>query len=93
MGLFSGTVYKPPGIKEEGSQRWVVMGSDADAVDRLLDYQQQDMTRQLRSKSKVPGELVEVEQTGVAGHGLGFMHVVLAGAIGGFVVFYCLVRF
>ena len=34
-------------FNEEESQRWVVMGRDLDAVDRLVDSQRQDAVRQL----------------------------------------------
>ena len=57
-GLYTGTVYKPRKIKEEESQRWVVMGRDPDAVDRLVDYQRKDVARQLglgsRTTTPVP---------------------------------------
>ena len=46
-GLYTGTVYKPRKIKEEESQRWVVVGRDLGAVDRLVDYQRKDVARQL----------------------------------------------
>lgn len=46
-GLYTGTVYKPRKIKEEESQRWVVMGCDPDAVDRVADCQRKEVARQL----------------------------------------------
>jgi len=51
-GLYTGTVYKPRKIKEEESQRWVVMGCDPDAVDRLVDFQRKDVARQLELESR-----------------------------------------
>jgi hypothetical protein len=90
--MFSGTVYKPRRVKEEESERYFVMGSDPYAVDRVLEYQQQDVARQLRLQNQVPGEMIEKECMVVKKRGAGFGHVVLAGAVGGFIVFYCLVH-
>ena len=51
-GLYTGTIYKPRKIKEEESQRWVVMGRDPVAVDRLVDFQRKDVARQLQLESR-----------------------------------------
>ena len=48
LGLYTGMVYKPREIKEEESQRWVVVGRDPDAVDRVVDCQRKDVVRQLK---------------------------------------------
>jgi len=60
-GLYTGTVYKPRKIKEEESQRWVVMGRDPDTVDRLVDFQRKDVARQLelesRTSTPMPGTM------------------------------------
>jgi len=93
QGMFSGAVYKPRTIKEEESERWVVMGADAAAVDRVLDSQRKEVDRQLHLECRMPGGgtqiLLEKEKNGQR---VGILQFILASAIGGFVVFYCLSR-
>jgi hypothetical protein len=89
--LFSGAVYKPRGIKEEESERWVVMGPDPNAVDRLLDCQQKEV-EQLLLKRRMPGGEEDEEGAVKRVYGVGFFQLIMAGAIGGFVVFNCLTR-
>lgn len=85
MGLFSGTVHKPKMLKEEQSEHYLVMGRDASAVDKLLEYQERDLARQLR----FPGDMeTPVKERS---RGLGFFQVVFAGAVGGFAMYYCLI--
>jgi hypothetical protein len=94
MGLFSGAVYKPPRIKEEESERWVVMGPDPGAVDRLLDSQKKEAERQFRLGRRMPGGGTQIEEK-VAEHGkhwAGFLQLTMASALGGLVVFFCLSR-
>ena len=52
-GLYTGMVYKPRKIKEEESQRWIVLGGDPDAVDRMVDCQRKDVARQLKLESPI----------------------------------------
>jgi len=100
-GLYTGTVYKPRRIKEEESQRWVVMGRDPDAVDRLVDYQRKDVARQLdlesRTTTPVPGAGAMVPPINVTCNGPGiwksFLNHIPAGVVGAMVLFYMIVYF
>ena len=51
-GLYTGTVYKPRMIKDEESQRWMIMGRDPDTVDQLVDCKRKDVARQLELESR-----------------------------------------
>jgi len=100
-GLYTGTVYKPRRIKEEESQRWVVMGCDPDAVDRLVDYQRKDVARQLELESRTttpvpaPGSGVIAPPINVTCNGPSiwrfFVNLVFAGFFGALVLFYMIV--
>jgi len=100
-GLYTGTVYKPRKIKEEESQRWVVMGRDPDAVDRLVDYQRKDVARQLglgsRSSTPVPvpgaGAIVPPINVTCSGPSIWriFVTLVFASVLGALVLFYMFV--
>ena len=99
-GLYSGTVYKPRKVKEEESQRWVVMGRDPDAVDRLVDFQRKDVVRQLELESRTTTPLpVPAASTApppvTCGNGSStlrsFINVVLGGFFGALFLFYMLV--
>lgn len=101
-GLYTGTVYKPRKIKEEESQRWVVMGRDPDTVDRLVDFQRKDVARQLELESRtttpmpVPTEGAAAPPiTVTCGNGASslrnFISLLFAGCLGGAVLFYMLV--
>lgn len=85
MGLFSGTVHKPRMLKEEKSEHYVVMGRDADAVDKLLELQERNVARKLH----LPGEMGTAVQE--RSRGFGVFQVILAGAVGGFAMYYCLI--
>ncbi|KAF9651711.1 hypothetical protein BDM02DRAFT_544805 [Thelephora ganbajun] len=100
-GLYTGTVYKPRRIKEEESQRWVVMGRDPDAVDRLVDYQKKDVARQLELESRtttpvpVLGMGAMVPPINVTCNGPSiwrtFVTFVPAGFVGAMILFYMFV--
>lgn len=100
-GLYTGTVYKPRKIKEEESQRWVVMGCDPDAVDRLVDYQRKDVARQLELESRtatpvpVPGAGAMAPPINVACNWPSmwriFVTLVFASFFGALVLFYMIV--
>ena len=97
-GLYTGTVYKPRKIKEEESQRWVVLGQDPDAVDRLVDYQKKDVARQLKLESRttapVPADAttpkINVTCKGPGIRGM-FFPLLSAVLLGGTIIFYMLV--
>lgn len=101
-GLYTGTVYKPRKIKEEESQRWVVMGRDPDAVDRLVDFQRKDVARRLELESRTITP-VPVHAAGAlappitvpCGEGpsmlRNFFNIALASFAGATVLFYLLV--
>jgi len=100
-GLYTGTVYKPRKIKEEESQRWVVMGRDPDAVDRLVDYQRKDVARQLGLESGTitpipgPGPGAMVPSINVTCNGPSmwriFVTLVFASVFGALILFYMFV--
>lgn len=97
-GLYTGTVYKPRRIKEEESQRWVVMGCDPDAVDRLVDFQRKDVAHQLELESRTTTPMpvgAMVPPINVTCNGPSMwrtsVHLVLAGSFGGLVLFYMFV--
>jgi len=100
-GLYTGTVYKPRQIKEEESQRWVVMGRDPDTVDRLVDFQRKDVARQLGLESQtstpvpVPGAIAIRPSMNVVSDGpsrwRNFFDYVLAGVVGAMILFYMLI--
>lgn len=98
-GLYTGTVYKPRKIKEEESQRWVVMGRDPDAVDLLVDYQRKDVARQLgldsRTSTSVPVPGAVAPPISVACNGPSiwriFVTLVLAGFFGALILFYMVI--
>lgn len=94
-GLYAGTVYKPRKIKEEESQRWVVLGCDPDAVDRLVDCQRKDVVRQLELESAVPGVGAIAPPINVTCVGPSFLKMLvifLSGLFfGGMIFFYMLV--
>ena len=92
-GLYTGTVYKPRKIKEEESQRWVVLGRDSDAVDRLVDFQRMDVARQLELESPTTTTVPTTAQpVNVVCSGLGiwrmFIAFLPAVIIGGVTLFY-----
>ena len=99
-GTYTGTVYKPRRIKEEEeeSQRWVVMGRDPDAVDRLVDYQKKDVGRRLdldpRSTMAMPvgamGPPIDVACDGPS-IWRSFVSLVFAGFFGALILFYMFV--
>lgn len=98
-GLYTGMVYKPRKIKEEESQRWVVMGRDPDAVDRLVDYQKKDVARQLGLESRiatpvpVPGAVAPPISVTCNGPSIWriFVTLVFAGFFGALILFYMFV--
>ena len=100
-GMYTGSVYKPRKIKEEESQRWVVMGRDPDAVDRLVDYQRKDVARQLELGSRtttpvpVPGAGAMAPPINVTCNGPSiwriFVTLVFAGFFGALILFYLFV--
>jgi hypothetical protein len=100
-GLYTGTVYKPRTIKEEESQRWVVLGRDPNAVDRLVDYQRKDVARQLELESRsatpvpMPGAGAIAPSINVTCDGPSvwktFVNLVFAGSFGGLMLFYVIV--
>lgn len=100
-GLYAGTVYKPKKIKEEESQRWVVLGRDPDTVDRLVDYQRKDVARQLELESRattpvpMPGAGVTVPPINVTCNGPSIPRLIASYVptvvVGGFILFYMLV--
>ena len=103
-GLYSGTVYKPRKVKEEESQRWVVMGRDPDAVDRLVDFQRQDVVRQLELESRtttpvpVPGAVAPPINVTCGGPSMwrtfvSFSYFVIASFLGAMILFYMLIFF
>jgi hypothetical protein len=97
-------VYKPRQIKEEESQRWVVMGTDPNAVDRLVDFQRMDIARQLELESRTTTP-VPVPRPAIAppivvscdpdssGSSLfkGFVNNVFAAFVGAVILFYMMV--
>jgi len=99
--MYTGSVYKPRKIKEEESQRWVVMGRDPDAVDRLVDYQRKDVARQLElgprtsTPMPVPGAGAMAPPINVACNGPSiwriFVTLVFAGFFGALILFYLFV--
>jgi hypothetical protein len=98
-GLYTGTVYKPRKVKEEESQRWVVMGRDPDTVDRLVDFQRKDVVRQLELESRTTTPL-PVPASGamappICGDGSSafrnFVNLVLGGFLGAVILYYTLV--
>ena len=100
-GLYAGTVYKPRKIKEEESQRWVVLGRDPEAVDRLVDYQRKDVARQLELESRnttpvpVPAAGAMVPSINVTCGGPSiwrfFVTLVPASFLGALILFYIIV--
>jgi len=97
-GMYTGTVYKPRKIKEEESQRWVVMGRDPDAVDRLVDFQRKDVARQLDldSRSTTPmavGGMAPPINVTCNGPSIWriFVTLVFAGFFGALILFYMFV--
>jgi len=98
-------VYKPRKIKEEESQRWVVMGTDPNAVDRLVDFQRMDIARQLELESRtttpvpVPRPATIAPPIAVScdpdssGSSLlkGFVNSVFAAFVGAVILFYMIV--
>lgn len=101
-GLYTGTVYKPRKIKEEESQRWVVMGRDPDAVDRLVEFQKKDVARQLELESRtstpmpMPGAgAIAPQITVTCSNGSStlrnFVHLLLGGFLGALILLYMLV--
>jgi hypothetical protein len=84
QGLFNGTVYRPKMLEEEESEYFLITGHDPKAVDSLLESQERDVERRLR----LPGEMAVVK---TASRGLSWFQVVLAGAVGGFAMYYCLI--
>lgn len=100
-GLYTGTVYKPRKIKEEESQRWVVMGRDPDAVDRLVDFQRKDVARQLELESRgttpVPGTIPPGLTVTCNGRSSGqsvlrnFINFVVGGFVGALILLYMLI--
>lgn len=100
-GLYTGTVYKPRKIKEEESQRWVVLGCDPGAVDRLVDFQRKDVARQLELESRtgtpvpVPGAGAIAPPINVTCNGPSiwkiFVTLVFAGFFGALILFYMFV--
>lgn len=84
QGLFNGTVYKPKVLEEEESQYFLVTGHDPKAVDSMLECQEREAERKVR----IPGEMVGVKPTSL---GLSWMQVMLAGAVGGIAMYYCLI--
>ena len=103
-GLYAGTVYKPRKVKEEESQRWVVMGRDPDTVDRLVDFQRMTVARELELESRTATPM-PVPATGAmappitvpCGDGTSvlwnFINFALAGFVGAIVFFYMLIYF
>lgn len=100
-GLYTGTVYKPRKIKEEESQRWMIMGRDPETVDQLVDCKRKDVARQLELESRTTTP-VSVAGTGAAASpihvtckGWGFWKVLAAltpaGFIGATILFYMMV--
>jgi len=99
--MYTGTVYKPRKIKEEESQRWVVMGRDPEAVDRLVDYQRKDVARQLGLESRtttpvpVPGAAAMGPPMNVTCNGPSiwriFVTLVFASFFGALILFYIFV--
>ena len=96
--MYTGTVYKPRKIKEEESQRWVVMGRDPDSVDRLVDYQRKDVARQLelesRSTTPMPvGAMPPPINVACNGPSIWriFVTLVFAGFFGALILFYMFV--
>ena len=100
-GLYTGTVYKPRKVKEEESQRWMILGRDPDAVDQLVDCKRKDVARQLELESRtttpvpVAGASAATTPIHVTCKGLGFWRVLAAltpaGFIGATIIFYMLV--
>lgn len=94
--MYTGTVYKPRKIKEEESQRWVVMGRDPDSVDRIVDYQRKDVARQLEKRTTTP---VPVPGAGAMAPPICngpsiwriFVTLVFAGFFGALILFYMFV--
>ena len=97
-GMYTGTVYKPKKIKVEESQRWVVMGRDPDAVDRLVDYQRKDVARQLELESRTTtpmpvGAMPRPIDVACSGPSIWriFVTLVFAGFFGALILFYMFV--
>jgi hypothetical protein len=103
-GLYSGTVYKPRKIKEEESQRWVVMGRDPDTVDRLVDFQRIEVARQLDLESRTttpmplfgvgamaPPKAVWSDGPSWLGTIVSFLKIVLGSFVGAVILFYMLI--
>ena len=100
-GLYTGMVYKPRQMKEEESQRWVVMGRDPETVDRLVDFQRKDVARQLGLGSQsstpvpVPRAIAIRPSMNVVSDGpsrwRNFFDYVLAGVVGALILFYMLI--
>ena len=100
-GLYTGTVYKPRKIKEEESQRWMVLGRDPEAVDQLVDCKRKDVARQLELESRtstpvpVAGAGATAPPIHVTCKGLGFWRVLAAltpaGFVGAMILFYMVV--
>jgi len=99
-GLYTGTVYKPRKVKEEESQRWMILGRDPEAVDQLVDCKRKDVARQLEleSRTTTPDPVAGAGATAVPIHvtckGLGFWRVLAAltpaGFVGAMMLFYML---
>ena len=91
-GLYAGTIYKPRKIKEEESQRWVVMGCDPDAVDRLVDCKRKEVARELGLGSQ---GTTPVPPINVACAGSSVLKdiatLVVATVLGGIILFYIFV--
>ena len=100
-GMYTGTVYRPRKIKEEESQRWVVMGRDPNAVDQLVDFQRKEVARRLGLESRtttpvpVPGVGAMASPINVTCSGPSiwriFVTLALAGFFGALILFYMIV--
>lgn len=98
--MYTGVVYKLRKIKEEESQRWVVVGRDPETVDRLVDFQRKDVARQLEPESRtstpnpVPASGARAPPMACGGGSSmlrNFITFALASFLGAFILFYLLV--
>ncbi|KAF9782216.1 hypothetical protein BJ322DRAFT_1074873 [Thelephora terrestris] len=100
-GLYAGTVYKPRKIKEEESQRWLVLGRDPNTVDRLVDCQRTHVARQLGLETQaiapapVPGAIAMPPSMVVLSEGPSWWRRIVDalfwGSVGALILFYILV--
>ena len=91
-GMYTGAVYKPRKIKEEEDQRWVLMGRDPDAVDRLVDYRRKELDS--RGTTPMPvGAMPPPINVGCNGPSIWriFVTLVFAGFFGALILFYMFV--